>query len=118
MTTSVYAGDIQSPSTRSLLWVMRLTDYIFGIIYTLTLLDFSMEALRASETNSLKKTIDNITDPFIAPFIGLFPNFGSEMGNLILSYVMALAVFVIIHTAIRTFLSLFLKTPVALANLH
>lgn len=109
MTTTVIRREVQTGPAIAILQVMRVIDYFFGIIYALTIFDFSLEALGANEGNPFKQALDSVTDPFLSPFMGLFTDPGTIMGGLILSYLVALLVIVLVHAAIRGFLALFLR---------
>jgi uncharacterized protein YggT (Ycf19 family) len=93
--------------TEIALMLNRLIDYVFGIVYGLTLFRFGLEFFGANEFNLFKRTLDRLTDPFVGPFLGLFDDPASPRTSLFLSYFIAFCVFAFVQTAIRGLLRLF-----------
>lgn len=108
------AGTMASPHhvppislTEIALFLNRIIDYVFGLVYGLTLFRFALEFFGANEFNLFKRTLDRITDPFVGPFLGLFDDPASPRASLFLSYFIAIIVFAFVQTAFRGLLKLF-----------
>jgi uncharacterized protein YggT (Ycf19 family) len=80
---------------------MQLVDYLFGLLYVLIAFELVLELLGARDSNAFKDFLDSATAPFLAPFKTLLPAMKSGSNELMLSYVIALAVYALIHVAIH-----------------
>ena len=81
--------------------VSQVIDYIFYVIYGIIALEIVLELIGARESNGFKNFIDTIASPFLAPFRGLVADPASGAMQLRLSYIVALAVYLLLHLAIN-----------------
>jgi uncharacterized protein YggT (Ycf19 family) len=93
--------------------VSQVVDYIFYVIYGIVGLEIILEGLGARDGAGFKRLIDTIGAPFLAPFRGLMPDLSSGPFQLMLSYVMALVVYLLVHLAINGLLRMFVHRKVA-----
>jgi uncharacterized protein YggT (Ycf19 family) len=94
--------------------VSQVVDYLFYLVYGIIGLEIILEALGARESAGFKRFIDAIATPFLAPFEGLMPDPGAGRFRFMLSYVIALGVYILLHLAVNGLLRLFVhhKTEV------
>lgn len=94
--------------------ISQVIDYIFFLIYTIIVLEIVLEAAGARQGSGFKQFMDGLSAPFLRPFGGLLREFSHGPYELVLSYVMALVVYMILHAAINGLLRLFVykKTTV------
>ncbi len=81
--------------------VMQVIDYVFFLVYSLIGLEIVLDLLGARESSGFKRFLDAVTWPLLAPFRGLLPTPAIGPAQLMLSYVAALAVYAILHQAIK-----------------
>jgi uncharacterized protein YggT (Ycf19 family) len=93
--------------------VSQVIDYIFYLIYGVIALEIALELLGAREQAPFKQFIDALAAPLVAPFRGLMPAPGVGPYRLMLSYVVALIVFVLLHLAVNGMLRLFVHRKTA-----
>lgn len=86
--------------------VSQVIDYIFYVIYGIIALEIILELIGARESNGFKNFIDTIASPFLAPFRGLIADPARGAMQLKLSYIVALAVYLLLHLAINGLLRL------------
>src|SRR5512143_1141595 len=91
--------------------VQQVTDYVFFLVYSLIGLEIVLELLGARQSSGFKQFLDDVTTPLLAPFKGLLPNPSLGSLQLMLSYVAALAVYAILHQAIKRLLRMFTGRP-------
>lgn len=87
--------------------VSQVIDYAFFLVYSLIGLEIALEALGARQSSGFKKFLDAVTMPLLAPFRGLLPDPAVGSLQLMLSYLAALAVYAILHQAIKRLLRMF-----------
>jgi uncharacterized protein YggT (Ycf19 family) len=92
---------------RSASLASQVVDYIFFLVFSLVGLEIVLEALGARQASGFKQFLDAVTGPLLAPFRGLLPSPSFGSAQLMLSYVAALAVYAILHQAIRRLLRMF-----------
>jgi uncharacterized protein YggT (Ycf19 family) len=80
---------------------VRLLDYVFFLIYAVVGLRIVLELLGAREGSGFKQLLDSMSDPLLLPFKGLMPDPGIGPFHLMLSYVVGLIVYALLHLAIR-----------------
>jgi uncharacterized protein YggT (Ycf19 family) len=92
----------------------QVIDYVFGLIYGLLGLLIVLELIGARQSSGFKQFIDTVTSPLVAPFKGLMPD--PSVGNfqLMLSYIIGLIVYGLIHLALRGLLRLLAERKTAL----
>lgn len=91
----------------------QFIDYAFYVLYGLIGLEIALELLGAREAAGFKQLLDTATAPFLAPFRGLMPDPAVGSFQLMLSYVIALIVYILIHMAINGALRLFASRKTA-----
>jgi len=82
----------------------QIVDFLFYVVYGLEIV---LDAIGARQSAGFKQFIDTMATPFLAPFKGLLPNPGVGSFRLMLSYIVALAVYVLLHMAVNGLLRLF-----------
>jgi uncharacterized protein YggT (Ycf19 family) len=85
----------------------QIVDYIFYVVYGIIGLEIVLDAIGARQSAGFKQFIDAIVSPFLAPFRGLMPTPGVGSFRLMLSYIVALVVYVLLHMAVSGLLRLF-----------
>ena len=95
--------------TRAIARVSQVVDYIFYLIYGIISLEIVLEALGARENAGFKQFIDTLASPLLAPFQGLMPDPGSGNYQFMVSYIVALIVYFLVHLAVKGLLRLFIQ---------
>jgi uncharacterized protein YggT (Ycf19 family) len=85
----------------------QVADYIFYIVYGIIGLEIVLAAIGARQSAGFKQFIDAMAFPFLAPFRGLMPTPGVGNFRFLLSYIVALGVYVLLHMAVNGLLRLF-----------
>ena len=85
----------------------QVADYLFCLAYGLIGLEIALDAVGARPSAGFKQFIDAITTPLLAPFRRLTPNPGVGPFRFMLSYIIALTVYMLLHMAVNGFLRLF-----------
>jgi uncharacterized protein YggT (Ycf19 family) len=91
----------------------QVADYVFYLIYGIIGLEIVLEALGARESAGFKRFVDAIAAPLLAPFQGLMPDPGVGRFRFMLSYVVALVVYVLLHMAVNGLFRLFVQRKTA-----
>jgi uncharacterized protein YggT (Ycf19 family) len=94
---------------RSLGRTSQVVDYVFFLIYGLIGLEIVLELLGARQSSGFKRLLDDVTWPMLAPFRGLMPDPAVGSLQLMLSYIVALVVYFMLHRAINGLLRLFVE---------
>jgi uncharacterized protein YggT (Ycf19 family) len=84
----------------------QVIDYFFYIAYGIIGLVIVLEAIGARDSAGFKKFIDAVASPLLLPFRGLMPDPGIGSTRLMFSYMVALAVYLMVHLAINGLLRL------------
>jgi uncharacterized protein YggT (Ycf19 family) len=92
---------------RSSTRVSQIFDYAFFLAYGLIGLVIVLELFGARQASGFKQFLDAITWPLLAPFKGLMPDPAVGSMQLMLSFVVALVVYVLLHMAVNGLLRLF-----------
>jgi uncharacterized protein YggT (Ycf19 family) len=87
--------------------VSQVADYVFYVIYGLIGLEIVLELFGARQRSGFKQFLDAVTFPLLAPFKGLMPDPAVGSLQLMLSYIVALVVYVLLHMAVNGLLRLF-----------
>ena len=87
--------------------VSQVADYVFYIVYGLIGLEIALELLGARQSSGFKQFLDAVTYPLLAPFKGLMPDPAVGSLQLMLSYIVALVVYVLLHMAVNGLLRIF-----------
>src|SRR5437867_6982395 len=79
----------------------QVVDYLFYLVYGIIGIEIVLDAIGARQSAGFKQFIDAIAAPFLAPFKGLMPTPGVGSLRLMLSYIVALVVYVLLHMAVN-----------------
>ena len=74
-------------------------------------LQIGLELLGARQSSPFKQALDFVTTPLLGPFRGLMPDPALGSLQLMLSYVVALIVYVLLHQALDRLLRVLAKRP-------
>lgn len=112
--TEVAATEAELDRGKTFARASQVVDYLFYLVYGIIGLEILLEALGARESAGFKRFIDAVASPFLAPFQGLMPDPGAGRFRFMLSYVVALGVYILFHLATNGLLRLFVhrKTEV------
>ena len=93
--------------------VSQVVDYLFYLAYGIIGLEIALDAIGARESAGFKQFIDAIASPLVAPFRGLMPTPGIGPFRFMLSYIVALIVYLLLHLAVNGLLRLFIHRKTA-----
>jgi uncharacterized protein YggT (Ycf19 family) len=79
----------------------QIIDYIFYLIYGIIGLQILLALLGASNSNGFKRFLNVISTPFLAPFNRIMPNLTFGRFSFMLSYIVAIVIYILIHLAIN-----------------
>lgn len=110
----VGATEVELERGKAIARVSQVIDYLFYLVYGIIGIEIVLELIGARESAGFKKFIDALASPFLAPFRGLMPAPGVGAFRLMLSYIVALVVYLLLHLAVNGLLRLFVhkKTEV------
>ena len=86
--------------------ISQVIDYLFGLIYGLLGLLIALELIGARETSGFKQFLNTVTAPLVVPFRGLMPDPRVGHFQLMLSYIIGLIVYGLLHLAVKGLLRL------------
>jgi len=86
--------------------VAQVVDYLFFLIYSGVGLEIGLELLGARQRSGFKQLLDHLTGPFLRPFRGLMPDPSLGPLQLMVSYIVALLVYALLHLAVKKLLRL------------
>lgn len=109
----VATSDTELERGKAFARVSQVVDYVFYLIYGIIGLEIVLEALGARESAGFKRFVDVMATPVLAPFEGLMPDPGVGRFRFMLSYVIALGVYVLLHVAVNGLLRLFVHRKTA-----
>ena len=104
---SVADTELELDRARKSARISQFVDYAFYLAYGLIGLEIALELLGARQASGFKRFLDLITTPLLAPFKGLMPDPSVGSFQLMLSYVIALVVYLLLHMAVSGLLRLF-----------
>ena len=107
--SSVQETEVELDRARTLARVSQFVDYAFYVIYGLVGLEIALELLGARQASGFKRFLDALTMPLLAPFKGLMPDPAVGSFQLMLSYIIAVVVYALLHLAINGLLRLFVS---------
>lgn len=87
--------------------ISQVVDYVFYVIYGLIGLEIALELLGAREASAFKRFLDVVTFPVLAPFRGLMHDPAVGSLKLMVSYIVAVVVYILLHLAVNGVLRLF-----------
>ena len=85
----------------------QVGEYVFFVIYGLIGLEIVLELFGARQASGFKRFLDTVTLPLLGPFRGLMPDPAVGSMQFMLSYIVALVVYVLLHMALNGALRLF-----------
>jgi uncharacterized protein YggT (Ycf19 family) len=85
----------------------QVIDYLFYLVYGIIGVTIVLEAIGARESSGFKRFMDAIAWPFVAPFRGVMNDPAVGSFKLMLSYVVALGAYLLLHMAINGLLRIF-----------
>jgi uncharacterized protein YggT (Ycf19 family) len=85
----------------------QVIDYAFYLVYGIVALATVLEAIGARESAGFKQFVDMLAWPFVAPFRGIMNDPAVGSFRFMLSYVVALVAYVLLHAAINGLLRIF-----------
>jgi len=88
--------------------ISQVVDYIFYIFYGIIGLEIMLELFGARDANKFKQFLDTVSAPLVAPFNGLMPNISLGSFQLMLSFIVAIIVYWLLHLAIKGLFKLLL----------
>ena len=86
--------------------ISQVIDYLFYLIYGVISLEILLDLLGASNSSGFKGFLNVITAPLLAPFNRLMPNPSLGRSTFMISYIVALVIYVLLHLAINGLLRL------------
>jgi uncharacterized protein YggT (Ycf19 family) len=95
--------------TRRIARLSQVVDYVFYLVYGIIALQIVLEALGARENAGFKQFIDTLSAPLLAPFHGLMADPAAGNYQFMVSYLVALVVYFLIHLAVKGLLRLFVQ---------
>jgi uncharacterized protein YggT (Ycf19 family) len=93
--------------------VSQVVDYMFYVVYGIIGVEIVLDAIGARQSAGFKQFVDAIASPFLAPFRGLMPTPGIGSFRLMLSYIVAIGVYVLLHMAVNGLLRLLVHRKTA-----
>jgi hypothetical protein len=86
---------------RSLKRIYQFISYAFYVVYGMIGLMFGLELLAARDSSGFMRFMRLVTTPLLAPFHSVLPDPSVGSSQLMLSYVLALVVYALVHLAIK-----------------
>jgi uncharacterized protein YggT (Ycf19 family) len=106
-TAEVRESEAELARARGLGRVSQVLDYFFFLVYSLIGLEIGLELFGARQSSGFKQFLDSVTAPLLGPFRGLMPDPALGSLQLMMSYVVALLVYMLLHRALKKLLQLF-----------
>ena len=113
-TSEVAETEEELERARHTLRVSQFVDYAFYLVYGLVGLEIALELLGARQGNAFKRFLDVVTWPLLAPFRGLMPDPAVGSFQLMLSYVVALIVYFLLHRSLLGLMRIFAERKATL----
>jgi uncharacterized protein YggT (Ycf19 family) len=85
----------------------QVVDYLFYLVYGVIGLEIVLDAIGARQTAAFKQFVDAIASPLLLPFRGLMPDPSVGRFRLMVSYIVALIVYMLVHAAVNGLLRIF-----------
>jgi uncharacterized protein YggT (Ycf19 family) len=93
--------------SRSVARGSQFIDYAFYLVYGIIGLAIALHAIGARQSAGFTQFIDALAWPFVAPFRGIMQDPAVGSFRFMLSYVVALAVYLLLHLAVNGLLRIF-----------
>jgi uncharacterized protein YggT (Ycf19 family) len=106
-TAEVAETEAEIGRARRMTRVSQVVDYAFFVIYGLIGLEIVLRLFGAHQASPFKRFLDAVTWPILGPFRGLMSDPAVGSLQLMLSYIVALVAYVLLHWALNGFLRLF-----------
>jgi uncharacterized protein YggT (Ycf19 family) len=94
--------------------ISQIIDYLFFLFYGIIGLQILLDLLGASNSNGFKRFLNLISTPLLAPFNKIMPNPSVGRFSLMLSYMVAIIIYALIHLAINGFLRMLVHKKTAI----
>lgn len=105
-TAEVRESEVELERARTITRGSQLLDYFFFLVYSLIGLEIGLELFGARQSSGFKQFLDTITTPLLGPFRGLMPDPALGSLQLMMSYIVALLVYMLLHRALNRLLRL------------
>ncbi len=106
-TAEVAETEAELGRARRVTRVSQVVDYVFFVIYGLIGLEIALDLFGARQASVFKRFLDAVTLPVLGPFRGLMRDPAVGSMQLMLSFVVALVTYVLLHWALNGFMRLF-----------
>ncbi|HEY3127978.1 MAG TPA: hypothetical protein VGL91_00845 [Acidobacteriota bacterium] len=112
--TEVVQTEAELERARGVARISQVIDYLFYLCYGFIGLDIVLDLIGANPASGFKRFVDAVVYPLLLPFRGLLPDFGHGRFRFMLSYVIGLIVYLLLHLAVNGLLRVlaFRKTSV------
>jgi uncharacterized protein YggT (Ycf19 family) len=102
MTTLLQPHTTLSRRREGLVFVARLLDYLFGLLYSLLAIRLVLELIGARRSAGFVELIATLTNPFYGPFRGIVPSDTLDGTHpIVWPLVIAIIAYMLLHGAIR-----------------
>jgi uncharacterized protein YggT (Ycf19 family) len=91
----------------------QVIDYVFYLVYGIIGLAIALHAIGASQSAGFMRFVDALAYPFVAPFRGIMRDPAVGSFRFLLSYMVALAVYLLLHLAVNGLLRIFTERKTA-----
>jgi uncharacterized protein YggT (Ycf19 family) len=91
---------------RALGRISQVVDYVFSLVYGLVGLEIGLELFGARQSSGFKQFLDHVSRPLLHPFRGLMPDPSLGSFQLMMSFIVALLVYALLHHALKRLLRL------------
>jgi len=99
--SEITEGERREESRRRLTRVYQFVDYFFFVAYALIGMLIGLELLGARDRSGFMRFMHTITAPLVAPFKGVMPDPSVGSFQLMLSYVIALIAYLLLHSVVK-----------------
>ena len=104
--SDIYAVETDLARGKVMARISQVVNYIFYVLYGIIGLQIVLQLLGARERNPFKQFLNAVTTPFLAPFKGLMADPAIGSMQLMISYIIGLFVYFLLHLAVRGLLRL------------
>ncbi len=105
--SEVASTEIELDRARAVARISQVVDYVFCLIYGVIGVEILLYGLGARPGSGFKQFMDRVSSPPLRPFRGLMPDPSRGPFRLMLSYIMALAMYLLLHLAVNGLLRIF-----------
>ncbi|MFA6954837.1 MAG: hypothetical protein WC538_03075 [Thermoanaerobaculia bacterium] len=104
--SEIAESEHREESRRRLARIYQFVDYFFFVAYALIGMLIALELMGARDRSGFMRFMHAITAPLVAPFKGVMPDPSVGSFQLMLSYVIALIAYLLLHSVVRRFFEL------------